>query len=103
MGGPPRRRWWRMRKFAVGFVLIAALGAACAKAGPESTIRSPNGKAKAAMAAAGITNLSGSVLGLSDSLAKAALVEAGIANLTGSVGATERLPQYVFDANGKRS
>jgi hypothetical protein len=45
----------------------------------------------------------GSVLGLSDSLAKAALVEAGIANLTGSMGATERLPQYVFDANGKRS
>jgi len=82
--------------------LFAALGAACAKAGPESPPpRSPDnqamaaaqapvaglsdGLAKAAMVEDGLTNFTGiTTVGLSDGLAKAAMVEAGLTNFTGS-------------------
>jgi hypothetical protein len=65
-----------MKRIAIAVALLAALGAACAKAGPESPRpRSPNGQAKAAAQAP--------VAGLSDGLAKAAMVEAGLTNFTG--------------------
>jgi hypothetical protein len=65
-----------MKRIAIAVALLAALGAACAKAGPESPRpRSPNGQAKAAAQAP--------VAGLSDGLAKAAMVEAGLTNISG--------------------
>jgi hypothetical protein len=65
-----------MKRIAIAVALLAALGAACAKAGPESPRpRSPTGQAKAAAQAP--------VAGLSDGLAKASMVEAGLTNFTG--------------------
>jgi hypothetical protein len=62
----------------IAVALLASLGAACAGVGQDSSpSRSPDGQAKPAMAAARVSNISGSVIGLSDNIAKAALVEAG--------------------------
>lgn len=79
-----------MKKMIVGVLLLAALGAACAKAGQEpSEARaapvSADALQKAVMAEAGLTNLTGTpVIGLADGLMKAAMVEAGITNISGT-------------------
>ena len=100
-----------MKRIAIAVSLLAALGAACAKAGPDSPPPSPDGQAKAAMAAAGVSNISGAVVGLGDNIAKAALVEAGITNISGTAPAKDTKPSKPgvstvdarFEANGKRS
>ena len=60
-----------MKRIAIAVALLAALGAACAKAGAEPL------EAKAAAQA--------QVAGLSDGLMKAAMTEAGLTNFTGGV------------------
>ena len=60
-----------MKRIAIAVALLAALGAACAKAGAETS--KPQAAAQAP------------VVGLSDGMVKAAMTEAGLTNFTGGV------------------
>ena len=69
--GSRRTKGFGMKSIALAVAPLAALGAACTKAGQSSS-----GRAKAAPVAVG---------GLTDGLTKAAMVETGLTNFTGGV------------------
>ena len=87
-----------MKRVVLAVTLLAALGAACAKAGREasearSAVGVSDGVMKAAMAEAEITNFTGiTVVGISDGLMKAAMLDAGITNFSGTTPSEGELP-----------